>query len=187
MKNKHFLLLLLVSCVLVFPGCLTCDIVTYVFTMTSGNSGTVKMSYRNITSSECSEQDFINFFDTIINGNGIEKNWPAVTNIRKNFFEENGKLNADITMDFSSPDQVGLYQYKGTGPLMFMYWTAPFIGLNGHYLESNGTFGGEKMPVVFWEPKQKELTLSVQIPDTLQPIDEGQEVNCLVEKFREHE
>ncbi len=185
MKNKLFLFLILAACLMTFPGCLTCDIVTYIITMTSPNSGTVKISYTNITSTECTAEDFTHFFDTIVNGRGIEEAWPAVKNIRKKFFEKDGMLNADISMDFTTLDAVGLYKYHETGPLMFMFWTAPFIGPNGKYVESNGTYGGEKMPVVFWDPQQKELMLTIQIPDSLPAAGGEQEVNCLVEKFRE--
>ncbi len=69
-----------------------------------------------------------------------------------------------MIIDFEELSQVGLYQYEDKGPYMINVGSF----LEGEsFLTSNGEYGGDIMPVVFW-PKSTEtlsLTTYVTSPD----------------------
>ena len=170
MKKIGLLFETLAVIAIVFSGCLTVEQKEYTIDMTSKNAGKLTIKYINIMSSSSSDtidsapDDFDELINKYLNGDEIEKNFPNCTNIKKRAFIENDQLNGEVTMDFKDIKDIKLFQYKGKGP--YMMSTGAFSSMES-FVSSNGEYGGETMPVVFWDKKNKKLilTCSVTKPD----------------------
>lgn len=169
MKNFRISIIFLIVMAVVAGGCLTYEKKEYKFVLNSDTSGTLIIKYYNIMSVmddtlDVSEEDFEVLISEYLNGNKIENNFPGALNIKKRLFEENGVLCGEVTMDFSKLEDVKLFKYSGVGPLMF---NAVNFEESETYFSSNGKYGGDIMPVVFWDGKSKkcELTTEYTHPD----------------------
>lgn len=134
-------------------GCLLAERKIYRFTLNPDGSGSGSITFYNVMSVEeesedASVKDFTDLKERYLKGTEFEDQRPGLTNVKKRLFEENGTLCGEFTFDFASYQDVGLYRFEGQGP--FMYFTRPGDFNPEIYLRSNGTYGGETMPVVFW-------------------------------------
>lgn len=174
-KNKPgsfkpvFSLLLLVAFVVGFSSCLTVEKKEYTYELKSDNSGKLTIKYINIYSimddgQDVSTADFNELIDKYINGDQLIQDFPAASNINKRLFEENGQLCGEVTLEFNDLNSARLYQYDQNSPVMMNISTA-FDSET--YLSSNGDYGNDHMPVVFWPKNAKKLsvTTSVSTPD----------------------
>ncbi|MCK4408251.1 MAG: hypothetical protein KAV44_11290 [Bacteroidales bacterium] len=162
MKNVKFLLIALSFFALFAIGCLTFEKKEYTFKFTGDNSGVLTIKYINLISIkddtvDISAKDFDELISTYITGDQIEKDYPNAANIDKRLFEENGVLCAELKIEFLDLADVRLFQLSKKEP--FMYSLCGFID-SENYESSNGEYGGENMPVVFWSHKLKELKLT---------------------------
>ncbi|HRS54417.1 MAG TPA: hypothetical protein P5250_06895 [Bacteroidales bacterium] len=169
---QKFRLIIIAIAFLAFAmsSCLTVEKKQYTFEFTGNNSGKLTIKYINIMGSEddstkTTEEDFYELIDDYYNGDKIEKNYPYATNIQKRLFEENGQLCGEVTMNFNNLSAARLYQYDKKSPIMFSISQALD---SEEYLESNGTYGGEFMKVVFWPKGTKKLTITTKVssPDS---------------------
>ena len=154
---------------MVMSSCLTTEKKEYIFKFTGKNSGTLTIRYINLMSAsddstDRSKGDFHELLNKYINGDLISKEYPTATNIRKQLFELNGQLYAEIVMDFQNLEAAKLYQYDANSPFMLCLTTETDTE---HFVESNGIYGGKTMPVVLWNKDLKELhvTTSITQPD----------------------
>jgi hypothetical protein len=177
MKKFSFFTLLFALVVLILSGCLTVEKKEYKFELTGQNSGKLTIKYINILSTmddtlDVSEEDFQELLSSYLYGESIETDYPEATNIEKRIFEEKGVLCAEVTMDFEDIGAVKLFQYDPDCP--YMMNLSSFLDTET-FLESNGTYGGENMPVVFWPSDRRIFTLTTQVttPDetTLSLVD----------------
>ncbi len=164
MKNfrNSFVLLILVA--FISSGCLTYEKKEYKFELTGENSGTLTIKYINIMSImddtlDVSEEDFEVLISEYLNGNKIENSFPGAQNIKKRLFEENGILCGEVIMDFDNLEDVKLYRFKDMGPFMLNLIN---FDESEVYKSSNGEYGGEIMPVVFWDGNSKNIELTTQ-------------------------
>jgi hypothetical protein len=179
MKKTLIALPAIALALLFISGCLTCEKKEYTFKMTGKNSGTLTIKYINIMSSmddslDVSDEDFMSLINDYYTGTSIEDEYPGTTLVDKKLYEENGVLCGEITLAFSDLSQVKIYQHDGKGAYMYP--------LNCGSLDSetfdggNGEYGGDNMPVVFWDQGSKSLTMTttVTVPDetTLSLLDE---------------
>jgi hypothetical protein len=179
MKKTLLTLPLLALILLFISGCLTCEKKEYTFKMTGKDSGTLTIKYINIMSSmddslDVSDEDFMSLINDYYTGTSIEDEYPGTTLVDKKLYKEDGVLCGEITLAFSDLSQVKLYQHKGKGAIMYP--------LNCGSLDSetfeggNGEYGGENMPIVFWDPGNKSLDLSTYVTEvdetTLSLLDE---------------
>lgn len=162
-------------------SCLTVEKKEYTYQLTGNNSGKMTIKYINIYSimddgQDVSQEDFKELVDKYLNGTQVLEDFPTATNIKTRLFEENDQLCGEITLDFSDLNAARLYQYKNSGPIMMNISTA-FDSET--YLSSNGDYGNENMPVVFWPSQMNKLivTTTVSQPDETSI--------SLVEEFRE--
>ncbi|MDY0103550.1 MAG: hypothetical protein RBS07_11490 [Lentimicrobium sp.] len=170
MKSFPILKLLVLSVfTLVFSSCLTVEKKEYSFEITGENSGKMTIRYINIISvmdegNDVSKEDFADLLERYISGTQIEQDFPGSTNIKTRLYEENGTLCGEVTLDFPSLSAARLYQYDKNSPLM-MCISAAYDSET--YLSSNGSFGNDFMPVVFWPSAAKKLVVatSVSAPD----------------------
>lgn len=169
MRKNTFIALFLVTVALILTGCLTVEKKEYTFELTGPNSGKLTIKYINLLSSmddstDVSAEDFEELLSSYIYGESLETDYPEATNIEKRLFEENGVLCGEVTMEFNDLSAVKLFQYQDAGP--YMLNIGSFLDTET-YIDSNGEFGGEHMPVVFWPEDSGVLTLttSVTTPD----------------------
>jgi len=171
-RMKRIFLLLAVGVFAMFMvSCLTVEKKQYTFEFTGKNSGKLTVKYINIMSNVDSAgyteiQDFDELLSSYINGTKIEESYPEATNISKRLFEENGVLCAEVTMEFPNLQAARLYQFDTKSP--FMFYASSVDGET--YVESNGTYGGDNMPVVMFPSKLKKLTVTTSVS---KPSDES--------------
>lgn len=152
---------------LVFTGCLTVEKKEYSFQLKDNDSGTLKIKFINIMSMkddalDVSQSDFEELVTNYIEGNEIDLDYDNAIVRSKRLFEEEGLLCGEVIIDFDKLEGVGLFQYDSKSPLMFN--VGSFLD-SETYLTSNGEYGGEVMPVVFWPKSLKTLTLTTYITD----------------------
>lgn len=154
---------------LILTSCLTVEKKEYSFELTGDNSGKMTIRYINILSSmddgnDVTAADFQELLDKYLNGDQIVQDFPGATNIKKRLYEDNGQLCGEITLDFADLSSARLYQYDKKSPVM-MCISAAFDSET--YINSNGSYGNDFMPVVFWPSGSKKLdvTTSVTTPD----------------------
>jgi hypothetical protein len=168
-KLFRFLLLIIISFSL--AGCLTCERKEYVFQLTGENSGRLTIKYVNIFSSLVDSTgelstDYNELVDLWLKGEKLERDFPLATKFKKRLFEENGTLCGEVTMEFNNLSKVHLYRHQDKGPYMFS-----LSGVNDDgeaFLQTNGEYGGEIMPVIFWPDDTRTLRFSTKIatPDS---------------------
>jgi hypothetical protein len=169
-KNiARFLLLLLVT--IGITSCLTCERKEYVFQLTGENSGKLTIKYVNIFSSLIDSTgelsaDYDELMNLWMNGEKLERDFPMATRFKKRLFEENGTLCGEVVMEFDDLSKVHLYRYLDQGP--FMFSMSGVTDDNEVFHQSNGNFGGDRMPVVFWPDDARTLRLITKIatPDS---------------------
>jgi len=166
MKKAGVYSLLTVIIIFLLSSCLTVEKKEYCFEFTGKNSGILTIKYVNIVSmmddsTDNSEDDFNELIKEYYNGAKIEDNYPGAKVISKRLFEENNILCGEIKIEFSDLASARLYQNKENEPYTFSIEGT--FDYNESYIESNGTFGGEIMPVVFWSSALKKLKLSTLV------------------------
>jgi len=181
MRKFSLFCMLFAFVVFILSGCLTVEKKLYKFEFTGENSGILTIDYINIMSImddtlDVSKEDFDELLSDYIYGDQIESEFPEAQNLQKDLYEKDGMLCAKITMEFTELSDVLLYQYKGQGPYM------KYLGgaLDTEYFyDANGEFGGENMPVIFWESDLSILDLVTEVtaPD--------ETTVSLIDKYRE--
>jgi len=168
-KLLRFLILILLP--ISIAGCLTCEKKEYVFQFTGKNSGKLTIKYVNIFSSLIDSTgeltaDYEELTNLWYKGEKVEMDFPQAKKFRKRLFEENGTLCGEVTMEFDDLSKVRLYRYLNKGPYMFSMSAVNDDGET--FAQTNGDFGGEIMPVLFWPEDSKTLRFStkIAIPDS---------------------
>ncbi len=169
--QKIFRLVIVLIIPLSIAGCLTCERKEYTIQLTGENSGRLTIKYVNIFSSMIDSTgeltaDYDEMMDLWLNGEKLERDFPKAKKFKKRLFEENGKLCGEVILEFDDLSKISFYRYQGKGPYMFS-----LSGVNDDsesFLQSNGEFGGDKMPVIFWPEDTRTLRFSTKIatPDS---------------------
>lgn len=162
--------LFLLSFLLPLSGCLTVETKEYSFKLKKGKSGEGSVRYINImTDSKDSagvpEADYRDLIDQYLKGDKLKEEYPNVKIIKKHLFEEDNQLCGEITFEFEDITKVKFYKYKDEGPWCYYLGTGGmgFMGGSESYFSSNGTWGGETMPVIFWDGSQKEFKFKTSV------------------------
>lgn len=166
MKKNLLIMTGLVAIVLFLSGCLTCEKKEYTYKFDGKESGTLTIKYINIMSTmddtvDNSLEDFNTLIYDYYEGTSVENEYADATLISKRLFEENGVLCGEIVLGFQDLTTAHLYQHQGKGSLM--YCLGCYSIESEYYNESNGEYGNDVMPVVFWEPNLKELALKTDV------------------------
>ncbi|MCF8367985.1 MAG: hypothetical protein K9G76_03010 [Bacteroidales bacterium] len=167
MNKKVYSISILLLLVFFLTACLTVEKKVYTFELKDNNSGTLTIRFVNVMSmkddtADVSQSDFDEMIMSYIEGNQLEQDYPEALVRSKRLFEEDGVLNGEVIIDFENLKSVGLFQYESKGPYMFN--VGSFLDSEA-YLSSNGEYGGDVMPVVFWPKSLKTLTLTTYITD----------------------
>ena len=149
-------------------GCLTADHKeTRLKLNPDGKSGTGIIIFTNISSSpgdsaDISHEDFNTLISQYYQGRKIEIENKGMKNVRKKLYIQNGGLTGEVDFDFDDVADLGIYRFKDSGPYMY-YTVADGFFTSGQYEQSNGSYGGDKMPVIFWDENQTELYFKMSI------------------------
>lgn len=161
MKIKYIFFLAFVGIVSVnIIGCLNVETKEYSYKLKNDKSGSGKIKYINIMRSDDSsttiEADYQDLITSYVKGNKPEDEMTGVKNVKKRLFEEDNYLCGELTFDFDDITTLKFFNYNGK---VWAYsLSANSSGLFGGsetYFSSNGTFGGDDMPVIFWDSKEK--------------------------------
>ncbi len=161
-----------------FSSCLTIEKKEYTFEVNDDGSGSLRIKFINILSmkddtANVAKSDFLELVTNYIEGKQMEQDYADATVRSKRLFEEGGVLCGEVILDFKTLRSVGIYLYDANSPYMFNINS--FIDSEA-FVSSNGQYGGDIMPVVFW-PKtlsRLKLSTSITIPDetTISLVDE---------------
>ncbi|MCX6139845.1 MAG: hypothetical protein NTX15_03290 [Candidatus Kapabacteria bacterium] len=163
--KQHYAILALFAVTLALSGCLTAERKSYKISMTGKQSGTCTITFHNIVSPkeegrDISFKDFAELVTDYVEGEKIENELAGCRNVKKRLYEKDGKLNGEIVFDFDSLSTLKMFKYDENSPVMMYFGTSQET-----FIESNGTYGGDNMPVAFWPPQTTSMTLSTKISD----------------------
>jgi hypothetical protein len=165
MTRPLFLGLALVAIQVLLPGCLIVETKEYHITLKSDGAGEARIVFNDIQSEtddtvDVSKSDFNQLTDLYMHGGQFERDNPGYRNVEKHLYEKDGKLTGDVTFTFDSIAVMRLFQYNNQGPLMY------FVGspLSSEVMvETDGTYGRDWMPIVFWPKGTKELYIKTRV------------------------
>ena len=158
----------------ILSGCLTAEKKEVQITINDdGISGSGKIIFTGISSSPGDSLDVVNEdFNSLIaeyyQGRKIELENKGWKNVHKKLYQEGGKLMAEIDFDFDDLADLGIFRYKNSGPWM-LYTVADGFFTSGQYESSNGTYLGEKLPVIFWDSTQHDLLYRMALSTPQEP------------------
>lgn len=176
--NKLTSLIILFFLALLLSSCLTIEEKEYTFEIKEDGSGSLRIKYINILSMKddtatVTKSDFQELVTNYIEGDQLGQDYPDAVIRSKRIFEEGGVLCGEVIIDFKTLRSVGIYQYDPNCPYMFNINS--FLDSES-FVSSNGEYGGDIMPVVFWPNNLSRLKLSTSItnPDetTISLLDE---------------
>ncbi len=164
MKNLSTILFLIIL-FFSLSSCLTVEKKVYTFELKDGNSGTLTIKYINILSmmddtADVSATDFDELTNNYIDGNQLNEDFPDATIQSKKLYEEDGVLCGEVVIFFKNLRSIGLFRYDNKSPYMFNIGS--FLE-SETFLNSNGEYGGDVMPVVFWPKSLKTLNLTTYV------------------------
>ncbi len=141
------------------------------YTINPDGSGTGRIVFQNLMSMEAGDgdvsvQDYGELITSYVQGNRFGETNPGLDSIATRLFEKDGALFGEVTFTFTSYNAVGLYRFNGLGPFMFHVGSTSDVTTE-RFESSNGTLGGDKMPVVFWPDTTTSFTVvaSIQEPE----------------------
>ena len=163
-------LILLPLFAFVASGCLTAERKELIFTVKPDGSGSGRITFYNIMSVEeegkdASLGDYTELINRYLKGTKFEDFYPLYMNLKKRLYEENGRLNGELTFDFGHYEDVGLYRYQDKGPWMYFIGVKSDFGVE-RYDTSTGTVPSEQMPLVFWPEGTTEFRISSRYDNT---------------------
>ena len=152
-------------------GCLMVANKEYLFRVRPDGSGQGRITFENISSVQENEaeqdqaiKDYTQLLNEYLKGRKFEGENPAYQNVKKRLYEQDGKLYGEVTFDFLTYEDVGLFRLNGAGP--WMYHTGALNGASIEQLDtSNGTYGGAHMPVVFWNEATTEFRVYTKVEE----------------------
>jgi len=163
--NMRKLIIIIPLLILFITGCLTTEKKEYKFKINKDGSGEVTITYLNLISQkdegrDVSFKDFAELISDYYEGNKVENDYPGSRMISRRLFEKNGVLNGEFVLKFDSLKTFKLFQYDNNSPFMFHV-----DAFSETYVESNGDYNSEIMPIVFWDKNTKELYIKTQVTD----------------------
>jgi hypothetical protein len=139
-----------------------------------GRSGSAIILFTRIHSEASSDtadqtkEDFNSLISEYYQGKKLTDLFPNISNVKKRLFLDGQELAGELTFDFANIADLGFYRFHNSGP--FMYYTlADGYFSSGIFEASNGTYGGEKMPFVFWDETTRDFFVKVALSQAQAP------------------
>lgn len=136
-------------------GCLTTEYKEFTINLKKDGSGSMTIKYINIMSQkdndkDVSQKDFGELITDYYQGDKVLNDYPDARLIKTDLFEENNALCGIAVIEFDKLEDIKIYKYDDNSPYMINISSYDFI-------ESNGTHGGDYMPIIFFDKKTTEL------------------------------
>lgn len=161
----------IVAFFLLLQSCLTCERKDYSYQILSNEKAILTIRYINIfaagvDSSAVLANDYDELMAVWYMGHKIEADYPGSKLISKRLYEQEGVLCGEVKLEINDLKSCGIIQYNGKGPRVLGVST--LTDDNEVFLQSNGEYGGDKTPVVFWPEKADLLQFSTRVtmPDS---------------------
>jgi hypothetical protein len=173
-KLLSLAVLVIVLCAPILSGCLTADKKEVHLTLNDdGRSGSGKIVFTGIASTpgdsiSAIDEDFNSLVAEYYQGRKIELANPGMKNVRKKLYRQYGKLLGEIDFDFDDVADIGIYRYKSSGPYMYYTVSEGFL-TSGQYESSNGTYLGDKFPIIFWDSTERDLSYTMALTTQQEP------------------
>ncbi|MBS1902159.1 MAG: hypothetical protein JSS75_00455 [Bacteroidetes bacterium] len=139
-----------------------------------GKSGSAVILFTRIHSeasndtADQTKDDFNSLISEYYQGKKLTDLFPNISNVKKRLFLDGNELAGELTFDFANIADLGFFRYKNSGP--FMYYTlADGYFSSGVFEASNGSFGGDKMPLVFWDESSRDFFVKVALSQAQAP------------------
>jgi len=165
--KKIFTLFILSYFVITIQGCLTVETKDYYFKIKKDNSGEGWIRYSNIMTDKDTagsvETDYQTLIESYLNGDALKNDMPNIKITDKRLYEEDDQLCGELKFTFDDITKLKFYKYKDTCPWCYHFSSFEMIGGTESYFSSNGTYGGENMPVIFWDGTQKEFKFKTTV------------------------
>jgi hypothetical protein len=152
----------------ILSGCLTSEFKEIRLSINPNGSGKGSITYIDISSEQgddtvsLAKEDFNSLIADYVEGKSFETANPGLRNIKKRLFVQGNKLMGEVSFEFDSISEVGLYRHGNQGPYMYYTLVDGFL-TSGQYTASNGSYGGDKMPIVFWPANATEFYLKMAL------------------------
>ena len=159
---KHLKIIVLLLLALLIIGCLQPITKEYSFHLKPDGSGNGKIRFVDICSVDAEgEEGVVEDFDLLINdyvqGNYFEEENAQLNVTDKKLFEENGILVGEITFEFASLTDAGLFRYDECDccPIMLIELTlGETIG------QSNGKLADGVDGIYLWDKDESDISFS---------------------------
>lgn len=159
----HYLLVTFPAIALI--GCLTVESKEYHIKLRTDHSGEATIKFINIMSeaddtTDISHDDFHQLIDLYLLGTQLEKDNPGFRNVKKRLYEQDGVLVGEVSMTFDSLAALRLFKFNAESPYMY------FVGnplSSEQFVETNGIYGRDWMPMVFWPKDTRDLYLKTKV------------------------
>lgn len=184
MNKKIIFLVFVVFSFTFLSGCLTFETKEYNFKMKKDGSGNGSLKFINIMSdskdsTSSVESDYDMLIGSYLKGDRLLDDMPGVKNVKKKLFEEDNQLCGEVTFDFDKITDLKFYKVKDNGPwCYFLGMSANNMFSNESYFSSNGEYGGQNMPVIFWNENAKEFKFKTTVTTP------GDKTQSLLEQWR---
>lgn len=160
---KKIYALILTLSIVFYSGCLTTEFKEITLHIAADGSGHGEIIYKNILSQKYSDEDtpqkdFEELLNQYYHGSFIEDEFPALKISSKKLFLEKDQLNGKVEFEFQNLADIKFFQFNAGSPIMYYV-----KGVDETFVESNGFYKEEIMPVVFWENSEKHITLKTSI------------------------
>jgi hypothetical protein len=154
--------------IVTLQGCLTLESKEYSFKIKKDKSGSGKIKYINVMSDSKDsldqvETDYNDLIESYLHGRRLEDELQGIKNVEKKLFEEDNQLCGEISFEFEDITKLKFYKYKEDGPWCYYISNFNFSSGTESFFSSNGTYGGEHMPVIFWDGTQSEFKFKTTV------------------------
>jgi hypothetical protein len=156
-------------------GCLTADLKELRLSLKpDGKSGTGSIVFSKIHSEMSSDTanntkaDFNSLVTEYYQGKKIDESLKGTHNIKKRLYLDGNDLMGEVTFEFENIADLGFFQFNGTGPYMY-YTLSDGVFTSGQFEASNGSYGGEKMPIIFWDSSARDFYVKISLASSQSP------------------
>ena len=173
--RKHIAPIFIILLAIWSVGCLTAEHKELRLSLKpDGKSGTGILFFSRIHSEMASDtsnntkEDFNSLITEYYQGKKIDESLKGTHNIKKRLYLDGNDLMGEVTFEFDDITDLGFYRYNNSGP--FMYYTlADGVFTSGQFEASNGSYGGEKMPLIFWDASSRDFYVKISLSSSLSP------------------
>ncbi len=161
--------------VALFNGCLTASHKEMRLSLNAdGKSGTGTILFTHIHSevnedtTNVTTKDFNALISEYYQGKKFETATKGIKNIKKRLYLDGKDLMGEVTFEFDNVADLGFFRFNGRGPFLYYVLSDGYF-TSGDYVLSNGSYGGEKMPIVFWDENARDFYVKVALSSPQSP------------------